>query len=443
MVLPLLAVLSVFITRIYISGAYNIVQPLEDVNVTVGSQATFLCSVGQVSTQDRFLWFIRVERLNEFCTISASPTRNIMQLPVECDDTIFGRFIGVSLIATIDILEHQYWLSIGNVSVNDNAFDFAFVIDEGNYRIVADWVDLAVLYPLPIPSITPSVIDMLKVGTKLVSSTEELGENNDNIVISSTEKTKENDDNSSSVIGISIGVTHVLLTITVLTIIIIYKTQCYQHFANKQSGTVNNTIPATTRDPNPDGAVDIEPHFDGFSSNTTTYNAYHLEETPTNALSNKQGPSQDEVPAYALPNKMAPDSKSTKPEDNHEVPIYALPNKTETNKCDVSPSDEEMPRYALPNKTKSMVPEADALKDQPVVQDGMYNDGNEMTYDENESDMEDPDLAYSVVNLKKRNQARNVEGLNYADLDLPSLPDSKLSNNDCEDAPVTYSEIRL
>ncbi len=145
------------------------------------------------------------------------------------------------------------------------------------------------------------------------------------------------------------------------------------------------------------------------------------------------------MPTYTLPNKIKHDTQNTNNENvssGQQKPTYALPNKK---KPGAQSTDIIIPTYALISGTDHHTGKA-------LTHNIMYgNEGDGSIYYsqvpiENKG-MENSNLAYSVVNLKKRNQATNVGGLNHADVDLPNAQ-RNVYNNESDDMTVAYSEVK-
>ena len=458
----LLSVYLLFASSFHLSSQLRLVEPLQDVNVTEGEQAEFVCAVEGRSSDHKIIWFIHNQAANKHCDIDASPTRTISNGDLESHYKVsFTRFEGASVQSIIDGNTERNILVIPAVNMNDSVFRFQcvyFTYSSFSRTLFTDkWVTITV-------QAAPKEDPTLPTSTSLMQN---------------TSATLAGDETSSSVaIGGSISAVLIILILVVIIVFVFYMKRNHRNCFKKQTKSGSNTVaPSETKAtgavnngflnrPNEDAKVSTKPitntpdglptyaSSDRPKSNPSDTPIYALpdkrqssstdvlyintgrntpsdHEIPTYTLSNEHKHTSNTVPIYASPDKRQSSPERTSSSD-HEIPPYALPNKRNT----VSSVAEKMPVYAQPNKKQNKqngVPEGD--EDSSIYYSQVAVD--------NEID-DDANLAYSVVNVENETEekkARNVEGLAYAEVDISSPDDSVRvpTNNDL--STCTYSTV--
>ncbi len=496
-----MAVLQLLPMFIAVSGLHVIsanphnIEADYNVNVTEGDSATLMHAVSGVTEEYTILWFIHDVNFDyQYCDIDASPTRVVQADDIGLCHETYSRFQGCVIEHAISTDDKgtridQYQLVIPDVQFSDTKYSIGFVSKRplggtvSRTSLLTESVRISVfLLPVPTASFNNHTTD-----TKVRASAHVVGGSVAAcliillliivILLNLVFKRRRNENNNQKQSKNLNGNTIAPLEVTISgngflngqsqTDTSSSRSQ-YQNaspkeppiyaLSNKQKYAHDEvpTYALPNKNEKPDAQGIDNENVNSDEELPTYYNAFPNKKHDTQNTNNETVSSDTEIPTYALPNKKKTNAQNADENttSDQQIPTYALPNKKKhgaqsTDNENVS-NDKQIPTYALPNKKKPITSGTDPQIGPELTYNTMYeNEGDGSIYysqvpiENEEFDMEDSNLAYSVVNLKEKNKARNVEGLDYADVNLPDAQRSVISNNnETDDTTVAYSEVK-
>ena len=94
-ILPTIFLLQTFLCLSW--AQLRLVEPMQDVAVTEGNKAEFVCAVEGRSSDQQIIWFLHNQTADAHCDIDASPSRTISIGDLKCHDNLsFTRLKGTN-----------------------------------------------------------------------------------------------------------------------------------------------------------------------------------------------------------------------------------------------------------------------------------------------------------------------------------------------------------